>query len=275
MSQELIDTIRALTTAVNTLTTALPQQPTSISGNTLNATPIKGTATTEAPAPAPIPPPLPPLPPVITKAPQMQFAPVVPVKEYKPCKVALIVGHSSTSGGAVNKLAHAAVNEYEFNNALVKEIVEAFNRTVPEEQNITLEIVYRDNGYAQLPSDVNKTKADFAISFHCNAFNTKASGTEMLYYHSSDNSKMLAGIALNNVVNALNLPDRGIKPKHSEDRGGYLLRETNMPCIISEAFFIDNIFDLARAQSAKSGLVNAYIDTILEYADWSDDDGEY
>ena len=59
----------------------------------------------------------------------------------------------------------------------------------------------------------------------------------------------------------------GVKPKKSEDRGGYLLRYTHAPCVIAEPFFIDNDEDLARAREDPDGLALAYaraIDKITE-----------
>ena len=53
-----------------------------------------------------------------------------------------------------------------------------------------------------------------------------------------------------------------MKPKTSKDRGGYLLKYTNAPCVIAESFFIDNDDDLARAQEDLEGLAEAYVRAI-------------
>ncbi len=86
----------------------------------------------------------------------------------------------------------------------------------------------------------------------------------MLYYHSSDAGRTIAEILQRCLVDFLSLPDRGIKPKTSEDRGGYLLRYTNAPCVIAEPFFIDNDHDLARAHEDLYGLAAAYTNAIDE-----------
>jgi N-acetylmuramoyl-L-alanine amidase len=86
----------------------------------------------------------------------------------------------------------------------------------------------------------------------------------VLYYHSSDAGRTIAEILQRCLVDFLSLPDRGIKPKTSEDRGGYLLRYTNAPCVIAEPFFIDNDHDLARAQEDLYGLAAAYTNAIDE-----------
>jgi N-acetylmuramoyl-L-alanine amidase len=92
------------------------------------------------------------------------------------------------------------------------------------------------------------------------------SGTEVLYYHTSQKGKQMAEILQNHLVTYLGLKDRGIKPKSAEDRGGYLLRYTNAPCVIAEPFFIDNDQDLSVAMLNKSGLADAYIKAIDEIA---------
>ena len=72
----------------------------------------------------------------------------------------------------------------------------------------------------------------------------------------------MAEILQNAMVGYLKLPNRGVKPKTSEDRGGYLLRYTEAPCVIAEPFFIDNNDDLARAQEDLEGLAEAYAGAI-------------
>jgi N-acetylmuramoyl-L-alanine amidase len=109
-----------------------------------------------------------------------------------------------------------------------------------------------------IPQNINTLEPDFIVSLHCNAFNGKVSGTEVLYYHKSERGKKIAETLLNHLVEHLKLPNRGIKPKTTEDRGGYLLCYTNAPCVIAEPFFIDNDDDLARAQEDMDGLVAAY-----------------
>ena len=64
----------------------------------------------------------------------------------------------------------------------------------------------------------------------------------------TEEGKKMAEILLNHLVEHLKLPNRGIKPKTAEDRGGPLLRYTEAPCVIAEPFFIDNDSDLSKAQ---------------------------
>ena len=157
-------------------------------------------------------------------------------------KTALIVGHKPHSPGA----CAPDICEYEFNEDLAYMI----SRNVED-----CSIVYRDT-YSGLPNKVNSINPDIILSLHCNAFNKKVSGTETLYYHKSFTGKIIAQEIQDVIVNILDLPDRGIKPKTTEDRGGYLLRYTRAPCIILEPFFIDNPIDLQIATDKKQELAD-------------------
>jgi N-acetylmuramoyl-L-alanine amidase len=167
-------------------------------------------------------------------------------------KCALVIGHKKTSPGALNP--NTGIKEFDFNEALAISI---------EGKTTTSEIqrIYRRT-YKDLPDDINQYDPHFTISLHCNAFNQEVSGTEVLYYYNSKKGKIMAEILQNALVGYLKLPDRGAKPKASEDRGGYLLRYTEAPCVIAEPFFIDNDDDLARAQEDIEGLAEAYADAI-------------
>ena len=101
-------------------------------------------------------------------------------------------------------------------------------------------------------------------SLHCNAFNGNVSGTEVLYYHRSVKGRDMARILQNRLTGFLGFPDRGIKPRTSEDRGGYLLKYTIAPCVIAEPFFIDNNDDLDRVKQDLDGLAHTYAGAIYE-----------
>lgn len=169
-------------------------------------------------------------------------------------KCALVVGHKKESPGALNE---TGITEFEFNNNVAKEIIKKTTNTV---------LIYRTTA-KNLPSDINSHKPDFIISLHCNAYNTESSGTEILYYHKSEKGRMIAEILQKNLCSVLKLRDRGVKPKTTEDRGGYLLKFTNAPCVIAEPFFIDNNEDLEVAAKKIKQLVKAYIKSIKEIAE--------
>ena len=171
-------------------------------------------------------------------------------------KCALVIGHMPNSPGAVNQTA--GLTEFAFNDQLATDIISQVN-------GVEVERVYRDT-YRGLPAKINALNADFIISMHCNAFNKQASGSEVLYYHSSTRSKAVADILQKKFVTALGIKDRGIKSKTSEDRGGYLLRYTNAPCVITEPFFIDNDDELNIVNQNRDALVQAYASSIIDIA---------
>lgn len=169
-------------------------------------------------------------------------------------KCALVIGHKKSSPGALN--ANAGVTEFAFNDRLSFDVDE-------KETDTVIQRVYRRT-YKTLPDDINEYNPDFIISLHCNAFNREASGTEVLYYHKSKKGKAFAEILQELLIGALGLKSRGIKPRTVEDRGGYLLRHTNAPCLIAEPFFIDNDSDFNTALNNRSELVNAYAEAISQ-----------
>lgn len=176
----------------------------------------------------------------------------------KPILCALVIGHNAISHGATNR--KHGMSEFAFNEALSMDIAQA----VKKEINVIR--IYR-NSYRSLPDQINKLNPDFIISLHCNAFNKKVSGTEVMYHYRSIPGKKLAKILQRQLVKALGLRDRGIKPRSVESRGGYLLRYSNAPCVIAEPFFIDNNKDFKVARNNIDQLVYAYVNTIHTYAD--------
>ncbi len=167
-------------------------------------------------------------------------------------KCALVIGHKKLSSGASNP--SSGLSEFAFNEILSMDIEK-------EVSGVEVQRVYRRT-YNSLPGDINELNPDFIISLHCNAFNGSASGTEVLYYHRSTKGKLISSTLIDNLVEALGLKNRGIKPIGSEDRGGYLLKNTSAPCVISEPFFIDNNQDLKTATDKRELLIKAYAKSI-------------
>lgn len=170
-------------------------------------------------------------------------------------KCALVIGHKKSSPGASNEMG---LTEFAFNEKLAMEIEDEVNDVVTQR-------IYRRT-YNTLPSDINEFNPDFIISLHCNAFNKTASGTEVLYYHRSTKGKLMAEILNEKLLEALGLNNRGIKPKSAEDRGGYLLKSTQAPCVIAEPFFIDNNSDLKVVIDKRDALIKAYAASIESIA---------
>jgi N-acetylmuramoyl-L-alanine amidase len=179
-------------------------------------------------------------------------------------KVVLVIGHKRIKPGACNDTNETC--EFSFNETLVHEIA---NKIKSGEHEV--EVVYREV-YNKLPEKINALNPDLVVLFHCNAFNKKASGTETLYYHTSIKGEMIAKIFQRNIVKVLKLPDRGVKGKGTEDRGGFILRYTKAPCILIEPFFIDNDGDYkvvmgkyhSFVEACKLSIYEAFEDVIKE-----------
>ena len=170
-------------------------------------------------------------------------------------KVALIIGHKLTSGGA---LSYNHVSEFEYNEELVGMVASNLSDT-----DIDVMIFHR-NKYLELPNEINEKNPDMVVSFHCNAHDTKTTGTEVLYYHKSAAGLAIADKFVNSIHKCLGLRNRGVKPKHTEDRGGIILRYTNAPCVLLESFFIDNPLDFSTGVDLKNELALAISDVIKE-----------
>ncbi len=164
---------------------------------------------------------------------------------------ALVIGHSLTHPGAVNPTS--GMSEFEFNNRLAQRISEM----LADCPAVDVSLVYRRN-YRELPADINRLKPDYCLSLHCNAFDTTASGTQILYYHTSAAGKALAEMLQRELVDCLGLFDRGVVAVRDNERGSHLLKYTQAPCVIAEPFFIDNNNDLHRALERFDELAHTY-----------------
>ncbi|MBQ2275432.1 MAG: N-acetylmuramoyl-L-alanine amidase [Lachnospiraceae bacterium] len=83
----------------------------------------------------------------------------------------------------------------------------------------------------------NEVGADFYISIHCNYVDRPTpNGTEVLYSETSDESKQLAEIALEEMTQALGLKKRGLV----KGNGIYIIRNAKMPIVLLELGFISN-----------------------------------
>ncbi len=167
---------------------------------------------------------------------------------------ALVIGHKHLSPGAVNE--DSGTTEFEFNDELARDIES-------RQGDVIIQRVYRRT-YQSLPGDINELSPDFVVCLHCNAFNKRTAGSEVLYYHRSVKGQQMADILGKALAEGLKNRNRGIKPRSAEERGGYLLRYTNAPCVIAEPFFIDNNDELANAKTRRRYLVKAYLEAIEE-----------
>ena len=144
------------------------------------------------------------------------------------------IGHGGKDPGAVNK--ELGITENQVNRELgvaIKQLWPYYVRLIEQD----------DTGLNQLVKDINTMEPDLVVSLHCNAAEAKtATGTETLYWHTSEKGKRLAECVQARMVKALGLADRGIKPRDNLA----VLRGTKCPAIIVEPFFISNGADYAK-----------------------------
>jgi N-acetylmuramoyl-L-alanine amidase len=171
-------------------------------------------------------------------------------------KCILVVGHKKSSQGACNK--KHGICEYDFNEQLACDV---YDKLKDKGSKINVRIIKRKR-YKDLPDDINKVGGNFFISLHCNAFNGEWNGTETLYYYKSKNSRKIAEIVQGELLAAFGFKNRGVLPRATEDRGGTLLRYTNMPGVIAEPFFIDNNDAYETVMKDYDKIVKAYVDSI-------------
>lgn len=172
-------------------------------------------------------------------------------------RVALIVGHSPKAPGAVNQTFNET--EYSFNSTLVPMVAKELHAL-----DIQPLIFYRDD-LSTLPREINNADVDVVLSFHANAYNKIASGTETLFYHTSRKGRVLAQKVQDSITGVLGLRDRGIIPITSEDRGGYLLQKTDAPAVLLETMFIDNDVDFTIADGEKKELAKNIALAVSEF----------
>ena len=182
---------------------------------------------------------------------------------------ALSSGKKVTDYGAVNSAS--GMSEFIWN----KDFIE--NYLVPELNNagIKHQIVLRTDGTTKLVQDLNKAaeRDDIILSFHLNSAGATATGTETLYWHTSAKGKKLAEIVQKGLTGVLGLPDRGIKirrkPLDNADslnqRGWTMFKDTKVPFVMLESFFITNDGDLKRGNEKKAELAKAVVSAIKEY----------
>lgn len=173
--------------------------------------------------------------------------------------VIISIGHHPKDKGATG----GGLNEFDFNSPVGDRVVELLR-----DKGVDALKTSRPNPQwtaDDINSHINSVNPVLAVELHANAYNGSASGTEMLYWHSSRNGKRLAQLLQDQVSDVLGLPDRGIKPKTRGDRGALFLSATNCPAVIAEPFFIDNLGDREVALEKKEQLAVAYAKAILAF----------
>ncbi|MED3026133.1 MULTISPECIES: N-acetylmuramoyl-L-alanine amidase C-terminal domain-containing protein [Bacillus cereus group] len=88
----------------------------------------------------------------------------------------------------------------------------------------------------------NSHDVDLVVSFHLNAFDTKANGVEVCYYDQQD----LAAKVSAQLSKDIGWANRGAKERRYGNERLHVLAETKAPAILIELGFIDNESDMAK-----------------------------
>ena len=195
---------------------------------------------------------------------------------YPVMKAAVIVGHEEDAPGACSD--YLGECEYSFNSRLAEYMKERAPEMtgVPYQypEGIELDIIYRDGiGIGGAAQKADDSGADAALSLHFNsAASPQATGSEVLYWHTSKGGQSLAETTLNEIKMALSLPMRGLLPIDPVDDDGQwddrgqILSMTSMPHILVEPFFGSNDNDARVAERNFEALGDAYLFALKSFA---------
>lgn len=179
-------------------------------------------------------------------------------------KVALDAGHGMNTPG---KRTPDDEREWSFNNKVVLAIIERLN----DYQNVSVVRLDDPSGKTDVSlrdrtNKANREKADILVSVHHNA-NTGRwgswGGTETYTFTNRvTQAERLARMVHAPMVKAYGLRDRGLKKANF-----HMLRESNMPAILTEGGFMDSTTDIEvlRNDSALKRAGKAIADGIAEY----------
>lgn len=175
-------------------------------------------------------------------------------------------GHGGTSPGATSP-----INQIVEKN-IVLDISQRLNNLLTDAGYRTYMTRVNDStvSLADRAGVANQLQADLFVSIHANAAsNSSIHGVENLYYPSEKNpndfrdNKKLAQTFQNEMVKRLGVHNRGIVPRDEL----YVIRETNMPAVLSEVGFLTNPEEAAKLATAeyRQQIAEAIYHSILRY----------
>lgn len=168
-------------------------------------------------------------------------------------KILISSGHSK-NGKDKGAIAHSGLYESELNYNIASIIKSEFEKYY----NVFVDVIEEKDVNSNWQVNSNKIKDyDLSISIHHNAFNSEATGTEVLYKYYKN--KQLSVDLSNNISNSLSIKNRGIKQNDEL----YML---NIGCdTLIEVCFIDNkndygdnYNDMKIAKEIINSIVNNY-----------------
>lgn len=115
----------------------------------------------------------------------------------------------------------------------------------------------------------NYWPADIFVSFHCNAFNGEARGTEIFTSRGETEADKLATCIMQQIIDtfgdALAARTDWSDGDIDKEAGYIVLNNTNMPAVLCEMVFIDNDADLQFLLEHKDDFARAYARGITDY----------
>lgn len=201
---------------------------------------------------------------------------VKPARNIKKTKIALIVGHTKKSQGAVN---FKGETEFSFNTRIAEKIKKIFEDKYPEKE---LKLFFRDEGYystavVAVGKAVGKWGASISMELHFNSFKQIAYGCEILVWDGAeelDKTVMLADVITDRISKKFNLKERnvykykdgkigdGVKVLPSKDRGALNIKACN-DAGVKYAMLIEPCF--ANLESSESKAIFENEDAYAEF----------
>ena len=130
---------------------------------------------------------------------------------------------------------------------------------------VETELLQSDSLY-EICETANSSDADIFVSIHCNAAEAEAAnGTETWICAGSNRGSMLASYIQNQIVDALDTTDRGVKIATPGVNGLYVLTNTDMPAVLVELGFISNPDDEEILANKQDDLARAVARGITDY----------
>lgn len=126
------------------------------------------------------------------------------------------------------------------------------------------DVFYEPSSRAEM---ANKEGADYFVSIHLNSFNEKSTGFESFRYVNVSAGTMAFQTAIHEEIISF-LQPFGIRDRGMKKRNLAVLRETNMPAILTENLFISNPKEAGLLKTAffLDGLAKAHADGIAKGA---------
>ena len=122
--------------------------------------------------------------------------------------------------------------------------------------------VCQNDSLSEIVCEANASSADIFVSIHCNsASNPSAEGTETFYHSCSGEGAKLARCIQNQLINAMDTVDRGIK----SGNGLYVIKHTDMPAVLVELAFISNQDDVVLLEENQDDFARAIARGVTDY----------